>query len=209
MKSLKAIVFDFDGVIGDTFEFHYKMVNEFLGTNLTMAEFKNIHDGNFFTSVPNEMKNANWEDYRDYIYEQFKEIEMKKEIKYVLEKLNRKYELFIISSGGYRNIKDFFENNGFTNIFGEILGQEFHRSKIEKFKHIFNKYSLKCDECLFITDTIGDLVEANKVRVKCIGVTWGYHDRERMMGKGFVNIVDDRLMLVDAIERIKHIKKGS
>jgi phosphoglycolate phosphatase len=191
MKLTKAIIFDFDGVIGDTFEFHYNKVNEFIGINLTKAAFRDIHDGNFFATLPDEIKTVNWEEYRDYIYEEMVEIKMREEIKNLLLELNSNYQLFIVSSGGYRNIVDFFGNNNFHNNFKEILGQEFHRSKIEKFKYIFNKYYINSEECIFITDTVGDLIEAKKLDIETIGVTWGYHEKDRMLKYEFSSIVDN------------------
>ena len=33
---------------------------------------------------------------------------------------------------------------------------------------------------LFITDTLGDIIESNKVGIKSVGVTWGYHTKENL-----------------------------
>ena len=93
--------------------------------------------------------------------------------------------------------------------FSEVLGKETHKSKVEKFKMIFKEYGLKPEECIFVTDTLGDLREAKKVGVPTIAVTWGYHGKTRLK-KGSPNlIIHDFEELTGAIEKLKGIKKHS
>jgi hypothetical protein len=40
---MKAIIFDFDGVIHNTFAFHKNKIEEFAGVNFSEDEFKDIH----------------------------------------------------------------------------------------------------------------------------------------------------------------------
>ena len=42
-------------------------------------------------------------------------------------------------------------------------------------KIIFSKYGIGAKDCLFITDTLGDLKEAAEVNIKTVAVTWGFH----------------------------------
>ena len=74
----------------------------------------------------------------------------------------------------------YFENNDFTHIFKEILASESHKSKIEKFKILFNKYNLDANSCIFVTDTLGDILEGNKAGIKSIACTFGFHDEETL-----------------------------
>ena len=57
---------------------------------------------------------------------------------------------------------------------------ETEKSKKKKFRMTFEEYSLLPSECVFITDTLGDLLEANLLEVPTIAVTWGYHDETRL-----------------------------
>jgi phosphoglycolate phosphatase len=61
-----------------------------------------------------------------------------------------------------------------------VLGVETHKSKEVKFGIIFEETGLLKDECVFVTDTLGDILEANKVGVRTIAVTFGYHDEKRL-----------------------------
>ena len=183
MSRPKAIIFDFDGVIHDTFDFHLEKIREFTGFNLTPQIYRDMHNGNFFRSVPKELVDVNWEDYRDYVYDLQSSLIIKNEIKYVLHKLGDEFSLFIVTSGGKKNIFDYLQNNGVVDKFTEVLGMEICNSKVRKFELIFEKYKFNSDECLFVTDTLGDIIEANKVGIKTIGVDFGFHD-EKTLVKG-------------------------
>jgi len=104
---MKAIIFDFDGVIHDTFEFHRGMLNEFAGVNLSVQEFKDIHNGNFFNNVPDSISGINWDDYKNYIYSDISSFVINNETKDILYELKQNFQLFVISSGGTKNITDY------------------------------------------------------------------------------------------------------
>jgi len=173
---MKAIIFDFDGVIEDSFEFHVNKITEFTGFNLSKKELRHMHTGNFFEKAPKELHDVNWKQYRDYIYKEQTNLITNKSIKKALINLHNNFQLFIISSGGTKNIKSYLTNNK-LNIFKEVLGFEKIKSKEKKFEFIFNKYSLTPNDCIFVTDTLGDIIEANDVNVKTIAVDFGYHSR--------------------------------
>ncbi len=98
----------------------------------------------------------------------------------MIKKLSKKYKLFIISSCSEKNINLYLKNNNIDNLFIEVLGRETNFSKIEKFKTVFQKYNTNSKNCIFITDTLGDIKEANKVKIDSLAVTWGYHEKERL-----------------------------
>ncbi len=178
-SGMKAIIFDFDGVIHDTFEFHRSKINKYCKTNLSEQNYKDIHNGNFFDNAPDELKNTDWIKYRDLIHHELSSLKTKKEIKATILKLNKKYKLYIVSSGGSNAILNYLIKNKIS-VFKEILGMESHRSKIEKFKFIFDKHNLTAKECVFITDTLGDILEANQVGIKTIAVSYGFHPKETL-----------------------------
>jgi len=176
---MKAIIFDFDGVIHDTFDFHRYKIKEFCGVDIPEDDFRDMHNGNFFKNkVP--VDGIQWTDYRDYILPFQSKLEIDEERKEIIETLSKNHDMFIVTSGGTENILGYLENNGLGGIFKEILGLEASRSKVVKFNTIFEKHSLEPHECVFITDTLGDILEANKVNVKTIAVTYGFHTEETL-----------------------------
>ena len=196
---IKAIIFDYDGVIHDTFHFHREQIKEFTGVDIPEDDFRDIHNGNFFVNKNEKLKDTDWIAYRDFIYEPQLKLKIEDKIKDNLIILSRDYDLLIVSSGGTKNISDYLEKNGLKGIFKEILGGDFYRSKVDKFNFIFKKYSLTPEDCVFITDTLGDILEANEIGIKTIAVDFGYHSRETLeKGKPF-KIVSNFTEILDII----------
>ncbi|EKD58906.1 MAG: hypothetical protein ACD_56C00034G0008 [uncultured bacterium] len=173
---MKTIIFDFDGVIHDTYELAYRI----FGKGIDEDEFKDFFSGNFFErEITEEQKRKDKESYK-LQSEAFQYLEIDANIKKNLEKLSEKYNLFIVSSNQEEALNIYFQNNNFTHIFKEILGAQTHQSKVKKFKYIFEKYNLTAEDCIFVTDTLGDILEANKVELKTIAVDFGFHERHRL-----------------------------
>ncbi len=187
---VKAVIFDFDGVIHNTFELAYRIHTQIHPGN-TKEDFRSYFDRNLFMKIDKILDRKSQDRFRELEFEAFKNLKVEREIKEELEKLNEKYDLHIISSNSNRNLKIYFENNGFTNIFREILTAEVHKSKVEKFRILFKKYNLNPCSCVFVTDTLGDVLEANKVGVKTIAVDFGFHERERLEKGNPFKIVSD------------------
>lgn len=184
---IKAIIFDFDGVIQDTFHFHHKKIKQFTNIKLSENQFRDIHNGNFFNDKNKQLLGGvDWVGYRDFIYEDQSRLNIEEKTKDVLRILSQNYDLFIVTSSGTTTIFDYLKNNGTEGIFRDILGMESHRQKVEKFKYLFKKYSLDASECIFVTDTLGDILEANEVKIKTIAVDFGYHKTQTLeKGKPF------------------------
>jgi phosphoglycolate phosphatase len=174
---IKAVIFDFDGVINDTLEIAFS-INKIIFPGVTLKEYKDFFNGNIY-----EREKVTPEAAKEYFKlqeEEFKKLKIEKEIKGELLKMKDKFYLFIVSSNSEMTLNNYFENNDILHIFKEVLGVESHKSKIEKFKIIMGKYNLNRDNCIFITDTLGDILEANKVNLKSIAVDYGFHERERL-----------------------------
>jgi phosphoglycolate phosphatase-like HAD superfamily hydrolase len=116
-------------------------------------------------------------------------------------RLSTHYPLFIVSSGGTKNILDNLKNNDLTGTFKEVLGLESHKSKVDKFHYLFDKYKLDLADCIFITDTLGDILEANAVNIKTIAVDFGYHGKETLAKGNPYKIVSSVDELLNAISQ--------
>ncbi len=68
---------------------------------------------------------------------------------------------------------------------------------------MFEKYNLKPEECIFVTDTTGDIIEARKINLRTITVTWGYHNKELLESEYPFCIVDTPDELLKAIVNIE------
>lgn len=86
----------------------------------------------------------------------------------------------IVSSTINSPIRDYLEKHILSQHFDKIYGADAHTNKVVKINKVFADFKVVADDCLFITDTLGDMREAAKARVKSIGVTWGFHNLETL-----------------------------
>lgn len=180
---IKAVLFDFDGVIHNTFDFHRNKVQEYTGIELSEDEYRDMHNGNFYSHTLDKLRDTNWTGYRDFIYQEHSRLGIDGEMREALLMLEKKHWLFIVSSGAEKNIMDYLKNNNIADLFKNVLGGDTHLSKTYKFRKILDEYSLDSRDCIFVTDTLGDILEANASDIKTIAVDFGYHNKETL-GKG-------------------------
>lgn len=177
MKKTKAVIFDFDGVIADTMKFHQEHLKKYLDISISKKEYQDWQRGNVYDGE-NKVSGKKLIEYFKMIEKDHYEVKPFDGVVDLLKKLSENYSFFIITSSSDVNIINFLKKESVFDCFTEILGVEFDKSKIVKFNYILDKYNLKKDNVLFVTDTLGDVLEANKVGLRSVAVTWGFHDRE-------------------------------
>jgi phosphoglycolate phosphatase len=179
----KAIFFDFDGVIVDSFSFCYE-INKQNIPDLTEQGFRDKFNGNVFEGLKavgiNKGTGVKFDFWAAYTPELNKQA-IRTEISSLIRELHGKYNLFIISSTISSAIVNFLEYNKIPGCFKEVLGSDVHKNKDYKVNLILDKYHLEPKDCLFVTDTVGDVLEARKCDVRSVAVTWGFHDRDTLV----------------------------
>ena len=176
---MKAIIFDFDGVIHDTFDFHLTRLKRFC-SDLTDSDLREAHEGNIFCDK-NKLMDIDLTGYGDYIFKDISQLEMSPMIRVVLENLSRDHDLYIVTSGRERNIKGYLERNHASDLFKAVLGMETAKSKKDKFRKIMDTERLSTEDILFITDTLGDIIEAKALGLRVIAVEGGYHSKATLL----------------------------
>ena len=73
--------------------------------------------------------------------------------------------------------RKYLEGHNLDKLFDKIYGRETSKDKVEKFKKIISDHGVTADETIQITDTLGDMKEAEKIGIKSIIVTYGYQDK--------------------------------
>jgi len=173
----QEIIFDFDGVVHDTFHFHLGRVRRFFGIELSEQDFRDMHNGNFYESVPKALINADWEAYRDHIAPEFVTLEMSDRIKDVIGSLSKQHRLHVVSAGETGIISEYLEHNGMRGCFADILGGDVHRLKVFKIRYLRGQYGIGQGMLFFVTDTVGDILEVRGEDVRTVAIDTGYHDR--------------------------------
>lgn len=193
----KVVIFDFDGVIADTFSFCYKIRNEF--SPLTQDEYRKWFEGN----INDVLKIKPHPNFFDSYTPQLLNCPPKEEVVETIKKLAKHKVLVIVSSTITSSIKPYLDNFGLTDYFKEILGNEIESSKIKKLQMVLGKYSISPSDTVYITDTLGDIKEAEKCGIKSIAVSWGYHPIETLeRGKPYriVNTPEEMLGAINSLE---------
>ncbi|MCK5081052.1 MAG: HAD family hydrolase [Candidatus Moranbacteria bacterium] len=189
-EKVKAIIFDFDGVIVDSFSANYGASSLFF-YDLEEEEYKARFFGNIYQSKIDKKRKKTSVNYFEEYERRLLAISPGKNVLKTLERLKEKRLLFINSSTPEDSLEKYLEKYSLNNLFDEILGYNFSKSKVKKFKHLFNKYKLQPQDCIFVTDTLGDIKEANEVKLKTIAVDFGFHNSEILKrGKPFKIISD-------------------
>ncbi len=201
---IKTVIFDFDGVIHNTLEIAFK-VNKKLNPHLTIEEYKNFFNGNFYKSAgilkgDKKLKSSN--EFFELQEIEFNSLKIEKAIWENILKIKNNYDLFIITSNREKTLRNYFERNNLSKVFKEILGFETHTSKVEKFKMLMKKYGITKDNCVFVTDTLGDILEAHKVGLRTIAVDFGFHERKRLEKGNPLTIISKFEEILPAIQNL-------
>lgn len=205
------ILFDFDGVIADSFKPAFE-VQKMICPNLTEANYRkrfegNINDWEEPTNVHTEECRHDIDFFTEYIPKMKREAKIVQGIKEVIIELEKNYTLIVISSTITSPIREFLEEHDLADHFVQIMGNDVHTSKVEKMKMVFEKYDIGSSDCVFITDTLGDMREASHVGIGAIGITWGFHASETLRkGKPF-RLVEKPNDLLSAVSDYFHKKE--
>jgi len=112
-------------------------------------------------------------------------------MKEVIIELEKQYTLVVISSTITSPIEAFLETHDLMSHFARVMGNDVHKSKVEKIKMVFDEYGIEAKQCVFVTDTLGDMREAARMDVGSIGVTWGFQFSETLQKGNPFMLVDN------------------
>jgi len=183
------LLFDFDGVLADSLDLYSEAVTrclERIGTPIVKnkEDYLVLFDGNFYESMA--ARGVDLAAFGQAAREILPAIDYDAMKPFpglipVLEALQKDHVLAVISSNGYKTIRAMLVRFGFAPYFPEIFGSDFRFSKKEKIDHALGKYGLPKERAFYIGDTVGDILEARAAGVRSVAVTWGWHDRQRLL----------------------------
>lgn len=184
----KFLLFDFDGVLTDSFNEAYSVTKSIRPWITTEDEYRDLFMGNVYEVLASHEKSdarlltTQAEDgFFIKYFELMKHVDVIPAMREIIPVLAASHRLLIISSAYGYIIKDVLERGNLLHHFEEILGSDVERNKTKKIQTVFDRHGADPSETLFITDTAGDVHEARKVNVDSIAVTWGYHNANRLL----------------------------
>lgn len=190
-KPKKIIIFDFDGVLADTFDTFYPLMRDVMkcvDLSLTPNQYRNFFTGNVHKSIKNfinnkkkyeaamKFRNSNYDKYYNNRHSGAKLFIGTIEF---LKKINKSYILTVASSGRVNNIINLLERNRVKNLFSLVIANS-DTSKAGMIKEILGKFDKKAEASIMITDTVGDIKIAKKLGLKTIAVEWGFHNAKTL-----------------------------
>lgn len=186
----KNLIFDFDGVLGDTYQAG-------LNAKMKMGKYKTREEAitateRYFTNKPNHTRNhtltpeelqRSYDWTREYgqllhevgfgLFESFiAEIEKLTDV-----------NIAIVSTGSQIYVLPAITKTDLD--FTHILAYEDHHSKEEKIELVCRDWGVALDEVYYFTDTLADVYELRNLlhKDKLIGVTWGYCTKEQLLSE--------------------------
>ena len=207
MNSL--FLFDFDGVLADSLDLYSDAVArclERVGTPIVKSteDYLDLFDGNFYESMA--ARGVDLAAFTQAAKEILPAIDYDAMKPFsglipVLAALQKDHILAVVSSNGSKTIRKMLVRFGFDPYFREVFGFDFLFSKKEKIGHALEKYGILREKAFYIGDTAGDMLEARSAGISSVAVTWGWHDRERLLAvrPDFLIDTPEGLLTIDPV----------
>lgn len=197
---------DFDGVIADTWDIAHR-VGQMFCARLTPALHRKQFEGNIYEaddSIRQEDHGPECNHGLDWWGAYVPMFEQEgRPFPGALEAISRladSYSLTVISSTISDPIRSFLERNSAQVYFDDVMGGDVNPSKVEKIRMVLAKHGAEPKDCIFVTDTLGDIKEAAHHGIGAIACAWGFHTRETLQRGVPFRIIESPTELVDAVD---------
>lgn len=206
-KQIKAIIFDFDGTIADSFEVFVNVLQQIIKRNhpLTYAEIEDLRSSSL-NEIIKKLGVKKWQipfllvSGKREIKKQMYKVKVFDGLAQVLNELDsRGFKIYILSTNAESSIREFLLkhklNNFITGIYADIglWGKALSLSKLQR------REKLTKEECVYIGDETRDIEAAKKAQIKCIAVAWGFSSPEALKSSqpsAIVNIPKDIIKMM-------------
>ncbi|MAF36667.1 hypothetical protein CL622_06140 [archaeon] len=183
-----VVIFDFDGVLADSYEQIFKMVEEafsaigmklnksqysdFYLTNVKLAEKKVVNNEENFLKLQKQIQ--------DKTPQFYKLVNLFPFVDQVVNELSDENKLAIVSSTRSELVTGKLAEKNLDKKFDLILGAQSETSKRNKLISAMKELKSDPQDSWFVSDTVGDINEGNTLGMKTIAVTWGFHPKETL-----------------------------
>ena len=184
---IRAIIFDFDGTVADTFHIVLKNANR-LCKELGLKQVKytpKLRDKSMREIVKEDLKIPMFKiskyakRVKELIKPELKKAKTFKGIKQVLDKLSKKYKIGILTTNAKETVKTVLKNSKINSV-DFIFSDSSVFGKHRMLKRLMKKYKLKKDELIYVGDEIRDINACRKIGVRIIAVGWGYNSKKAL-----------------------------
>jgi phosphoglycolate phosphatase len=181
----KLIMFDFDGVIADSLDDQSRAFVDTLRSHgldelATASTFLDFTESNWFealaaSGVPERVVTE--------VEDAFGAVpspDLFPEMAEVIERLATEHPVVVITSSRTADVEAILDVHGVTGV-SEVIGGDVEPSKTRKIRCARRRYG-ESREAWYVCDTVGDVHEARAAGAVTVGVAWGWHGEERLLG---------------------------
>ena len=185
---IKAVIFDWDGVLNDSATAQYKsylvVLEKFRLPRISFSDFRNLWDSNYrefeerigITEEKRESGDKVW--FEAYLT-LTEGIGMFSEARDFLEKVKRDFKVGLATAGSLNRLTKEFKRYGLENFFDAVVTAD-DTKKLkpdpEALVVCAEKMKVEPKSCVYVGDARGDILAARNAGMISIAVPWGYHD---------------------------------
>ena len=191
-NKLKAIIFDLDGTIADSFHIGLQVANSLAQKYKyePIVDSPVIRDLSFKEFLVSHLKLGRirlilWAmETRRIISQRSNDIKIFPGIKDALDELSKYYRIGILTSNSTKNVLTILENNGIGHYFSFMYTNCPAFGKSRYLKKLIKTEKYKKDEVIYVGDEIRDVDSCVKVGIPMIAVTWGANSIKTLQDAG-------------------------
>ena len=213
MAKPRAILFDLDGTLRDTKDLIYDAVLYTLKLHGTVLTRKDIEPYIHHHSVVYQqfLSHVPWDEfdavYKKKLHELWDEVALFPHALDTIQSLSSEgYRLAIVTSATQEGTETFLRTKGLAKFFESISGV---RPGVEPkpapdlVLDALNNLALPPEDTIMIGDMVADVEAARAAGVVCVGVTYGFADKDELVKAGAVHIVNSLTELQPYLEKLK------
>jgi phosphoglycolate phosphatase len=184
----RAVIFDFDGTIGDSFEYVYDFLkleaknnSAYSAKELQRLRGMSMRRLALHLGVPVWRLPLTYFKGRRVMRAHMEHVEVFPGMDTVIRQLHQDGALlFIASSNSTHNIRNFLKHYGLSHYFTVVRGGAGIMGKSSVIKQLIVRYRLTRSATWYVGDETSDVVAAAGAGVPCLAVTWGFADPKKM-----------------------------
>lgn len=178
---IKAIIFDFDGTIADSFGIFVESLNAAarFEHNLSKEQIEELRKSTI-KEIISELGIKPWrlpfvlKRGRKEVTKRIDRVSIFRDMPDLIAQLSLDYKLYILSTNSDENIEYVLKKYNSLKYITKIFANIGITSKARSLKKLMHSEGLMFDECLYVGDEIRDIEASKKANISCISVAWGY-----------------------------------
>jgi phosphoglycolate phosphatase len=184
MESEKLVMFDFDGVIADSWcvqkrAFADALLAHGLDQFATSGTFRDMLESNWFDSLREAGVAAHVVADIEEAFESAPTPDLFPGMAEVIERLAEAHPVVVITSSSTEHVRRILDEHQVRGV-AEVVGGDVEPSKTLKIRAARRRYG-EALEPWYVCDTVGDVAEARAAGATVVGASWGWHGEERLL----------------------------